>query len=154
VRQIAFEGFRGGHKDSDQGQLPPLSANPILGLAAVSTGIRDGMLLLDWLLVLFGALVALVGLWMRRKPGQVFALAGTSPNQAPAMLAQVRLLGACFLMMGSFFAVQMAVDLAHEPWWIGTLGGVAVALVVNGGSAYRKKPRPSESASPEAYQAR
>ncbi len=112
------------------------------------------MLLLDWLLVLFGALVALVGLWMRRKPGQVFALAGASPNQDVELLAQVRLLGGCFLLMGAFFAVQMAVDLAHQPWWIGTVGGVAVAMVVTGGSSRGKKPARPHNARPEAFPAR
>jgi uncharacterized YccA/Bax inhibitor family protein len=110
--------------------------------------------LLDWLFVLFGLLVAFAGLWMRRRPGQVFAVVGASPMQAPKLLAQVSLLGACFLLMGCFFAVQMAADLAHQPWWIGSVGGLAVALVATGGSSYRSKAQRAQSSAAQALEAR
>ncbi len=99
-------------------------------------------------------MVAFAGLWMRRRPGQVFALAGASPRQAPKLLAQVSLLGASFLLMGCFFAVQMAADLAHQPWWIGSVGGLAVALMATGASSYRSKAKRAQNSAAEVLEAR
>jgi len=46
----------------------------------------------------------------------------------PGARIQIRLLGACFLFMGTFFALQMTTDLIHRPWWIGTLSGLVSAI--------------------------
>ncbi len=43
-------------------------------------------------------------------------------------MSQIRVLGSCFLFMGSFFAIQMTVDLTRLPWWTGTIGGVVAAI--------------------------
>jgi uncharacterized membrane protein HdeD (DUF308 family) len=87
------------------------------------------MALLDWILVVFGAAVALAGSWIQLHPERVI------PNQPPpdwqfdpGALSQIRLLGACFLCMGAFFALQMTIDLMRLPWWTGTLSGLATAI--------------------------
>jgi len=43
-------------------------------------------------------------------------------------MSQIRVLGSCFLFMGSFFTIQMTVDLTRLPWWTGTIGGVVAAI--------------------------
>ena len=69
------------------------------------------MALLDWILVAFGAAVAVAGSWIQLHPERVVP-GRTGPRKSgleldPAALAQIRLLGACFLCMGAFFALQM-----------------------------------------------
>jgi len=91
------------------------------------------MALLDWILVAFGAAVALAGGWIQLHPERVVP-SQTAPPQNPdwqldpAALAQIRLLGACFLCMGAFFALQMTIDLMQLPWWAGTLSGLVAAF--------------------------
>lgn len=91
------------------------------------------MALLDWILVVFGAAVALTGGWIQLHPERVI------PNPArdclrerqldPGALSQIRLLGACFLCMGAFFTLQMTIDLIRLPWWAGTLSGLAASII-------------------------
>jgi hypothetical protein len=91
------------------------------------------MALLDWILVAFGAAVAVAGSWIQLHPERVVP-GRTGLRQIPdwqldpAAVAQIRLLGSCFLCMGTFFTLQMAVDLMRLPWWTGTLSGVAAAI--------------------------
>jgi hypothetical protein len=42
---------------------------------------------------------------------------------------KVRRLGACFVFMGAFFALQMAINLTRLPWWAGTLSGLAAGIL-------------------------
>jgi hypothetical protein len=97
------------------------------------------MALFDWIFVAFGAAVALGGSWIQLHPERVIPRLSGSEQSAswqldPAALSQIRLLGACFVFMGTYFALQMTIILTHFPWWIGALGGLvtassAVALV-------------------------
>lgn len=88
------------------------------------------MAFLDWIFVIFGIAVALTGSWIQLHPQHIY------PRQAreqgwqldPSSLTQIRILGACFLFMGTFFALQMTIDLARLPWWTGTLGGLITAI--------------------------
>lgn len=90
---------------------------------------------LDWIFVFFGAAVALTGGWIQLHPERVIPGHGQGgPSQLgdwqlePAARAQIRLLGACFLFMGAFFALQMTVDLTQLPWWAGTISGLVTAI--------------------------
>jgi hypothetical protein len=90
------------------------------------------MALFDWIFVLFGAAVALCGSWVQLHPERVVPPAQPqSPDWQPdaEALLQIRLLGACFVFMGTFFALQMAIILTRLPWWIGALGGLVAAIV-------------------------
>ncbi len=82
----------------------------------------------DWILVAFGAAIALVGGWIQLHPERILPRQAGRSRLDPAALAQIRLLGACFLFMGVFFALQMTTDLRRLPWWIGTLGGLGAAI--------------------------
>jgi hypothetical protein len=91
------------------------------------------MALLDWIFVVFGAAVALTGSWIQLHPERV--VPGSSGERQssgwqldPVALSQIRGLGACFLFMGAFFTLQMTIDLAHLPWWTGTLSGLVTAI--------------------------
>jgi len=95
------------------------------------------MPLLDWTLVVFGVAVALTGSWIQLHPEHVVPSHSGSRQESgqvedwpldPAALAQIRLLGACFLFMGAFFTMQMTIDLTRLPWWIGTLSGLAMGV--------------------------
>ena len=91
------------------------------------------MTLLDWILVGFGAVVAVAGGWIQLHPERVLPdVDGVRQNaDSPAdlgALSQIRLLGSCVMFMGAFFALQMAADLARIPWWVGTFGGLVVAI--------------------------
>jgi hypothetical protein len=91
------------------------------------------MALLDWILVAFGAVVALAGGWIQLHPERLVP-SQSGPRQNPdwqfeaGALAQIRLLGTSILCMGAFFTIQMSIDLVHLPWWMGTLGGIATAI--------------------------
>jgi hypothetical protein len=89
------------------------------------------MALLDWILVAFGVAVALAGGWIQLNPERVVSGSQRNPGwQLDARtLSQIRLLGSCFLSMGTFFALQMTIDLVRLPWWTGTLSGIAAAVV-------------------------
>jgi uncharacterized membrane protein HdeD (DUF308 family) len=82
----------------------------------------------EWVLVLFGAVVAYAGSWIQLHPERMFPVREEWCPEAAA-LAQVRQLGGCFVFMGAFFAMQMALILAGQPWWMGSLSGVAVAVM-------------------------
>jgi uncharacterized membrane protein HdeD (DUF308 family) len=82
----------------------------------------------EWILVLFGAVVAYAGSWIQLHPERMFPVLDDWHPEAAA-LAQVRLLGGCFVFMGAFFAMQMALILGGQPWWMGSLSGVAVAVM-------------------------
>jgi hypothetical protein len=96
------------------------------------------MALLDWIFVIFGAAIALAGSWIQLHPERVVP-SQSGPLQSsgwqldPAALFQIRLLGACFLFMGAFFALQMTIDLTGLPWWIGTLSGLVTAIAAVAG---------------------
>ncbi len=81
---------------------------------------------LDWILVAFGAAVALAGGWIQLHPERDCSWPDPGLRQLsdcpldPAALAQLRRLGACFLFMGTFFALQMTIDLMRRPWWVGS----------------------------------
>jgi hypothetical protein len=87
---------------------------------------------LDWIFVFFGTLVALAGCWIQLHPERIIP-GHSGPRQLPnkrlnpAELTQIRLLGASFVFMGSFFAVQMTIDLIHCTWWKGTIIGTVTA---------------------------
>jgi hypothetical protein len=85
------------------------------------------MALLDWTFVVFGLAVALVGSWIQLHPERIYPRRAEGWPLDPAALAQIRILGACFLFMGTFFAAQMTIDLARLPWWTGTLCGLVAA---------------------------
>ncbi|MDR3765342.1 MAG: hypothetical protein P4M01_14735 [Acidobacteriota bacterium] len=93
----------------------------------------------EWFLVLAGTVIALSGAYLRRNPERLFP-SHWAPD--PASLAPLRRLGAGFLFMGAFLALQMAVVLTHLPFWCGTLAGVAagVFLVRAGGGARQHPP--------------
>jgi len=82
----------------------------------------------EWALVLFGVAVAVSGSWLQFHPERIFPMPSDWRPEASA-LAQVRMLGGCFVFMGAFFATQMAIILAHQPWWIGPLAGLPVAIL-------------------------
>lgn len=88
---------------------------------------------LDWILVVFGVVLALTGGWIQLHPERVVPRQ-SGPGQLanwqldPAARVQIRLLGACFLFMGAFFTLQMTIDLVRRPWWTGTLGGLITAI--------------------------
>ena len=90
------------------------------------------MALLDWILVVFGAAVALTGSWIQLHPERVIPNPARDPRPDrqldPSALSKIRLLGACFLAMGAFFALQMTIDLMRLPWWTGTLSGLAMSI--------------------------
>jgi uncharacterized membrane protein HdeD (DUF308 family) len=106
------------------------------------------MALLDWIFVLFGAAVALAGGWIQLYPERVIPGCAASAhgehgrsesrqNQSsqihdwqldPGPRAQIRMLGACFLFMGTFFAFLLTTDLMRQPWWTGALGGLVAAI--------------------------
>jgi hypothetical protein len=86
------------------------------------------MALLDWIFVVFGLAVALAGSWIQLHPERIYPRQAEGWPLDPAALAQIRILGACFLFMGTFFAAQMTIDLARFPWWTGTLCGSVFAI--------------------------
>jgi uncharacterized membrane protein HdeD (DUF308 family) len=86
------------------------------------------MALSEWILVFFGAGIALSGSWIQLNPERIFPVDGNW-RPAPAALAQVRTLGGFFVFMGVFFAGQMALILSRAPWWTGTLSGLLAAIV-------------------------
>jgi hypothetical protein len=86
------------------------------------------MAILDWTLVVFGAFVALSGSWIQRNPERIYPLQGGSWQLDPAAISQIRRLGGCFVFMGTFFTLQMTIDLIRQPWWMGTLSGLAAAV--------------------------
>jgi hypothetical protein len=83
---------------------------------------------LDWMLVLFGVAVAFCGGRLQLHPERLFPRSAESGELDRGALAQLRLLGGCFLFMGSFFTLQMTADLCRLPWWSGALAGLAVAV--------------------------
>jgi hypothetical protein len=82
---------------------------------------------LDWILVAFGAVVALSGGWIQLQPERIYPRP-EQPWLDQVALSQLRRLGGCFLFMGVFFTLQMTVDLARLPWWSGTLGGLILSI--------------------------
>jgi hypothetical protein len=86
------------------------------------------MVFSDWILVAFGAAIALSGGWIQLHPERILPRQAGRWRLDPTALAQIRLLGACFLFMGVFFSMQMTIDLKRLPWWIGTLSGLGSAL--------------------------
>ncbi|MGD0479803.1 MAG: hypothetical protein ABSA42_06500 [Terracidiphilus sp.] len=82
----------------------------------------------DWIFVAFGAAVALTGGWIQLHPEGILPGEDEDWQLETGGLTQIRRLGACFLFMGAFFAVQMSFDLTRRPWWSGTLSGLATAL--------------------------
>jgi hypothetical protein len=82
-----------------------------------------------WLLVVVGAGVGFSGSWIQLNPERIFPPQSGNWRPDAASLAQVRLLGGCFVFMGAFFAGQMALILLDQPWWLGTLSGVATATI-------------------------
>jgi len=83
----------------------------------------------------FGAAVAVGGSWIQLHPEHVIPRQ-SGPNRSsnwqldPAAISQIRLLGACFLFMGTSFTLQMTIILTHLPWWTGALSGLVTASVV------------------------
>lgn len=94
------------------------------------------MALLDWILVAFGAGIALTGVWIELRPERVVMLWSSQSGMNESgdwkldaePLRLIRRLGACFVFMGMFFAVQMTVDLTRLPWWTGTAGGLVASI--------------------------
>ncbi len=86
------------------------------------------MALSAWILVAFGAAIAFSGGWIQLHPQRILPRPAVHWRLDPGALAQIRLLGACFLFMGVFFAVQMTTDLKRLPWWTGTLSGLGAAI--------------------------
>jgi hypothetical protein len=87
------------------------------------------MALLDWILVVFGLAVALAGRWIQLHPERIYPRQAEGWPLEPGALAQIRLLGGCFLFMGVFFAAQMTIDLVRLPWWTGTICGFIAAPI-------------------------
>jgi len=83
---------------------------------------------LDWILVAFGAAIALAGGWIQLHPEHIYPRPTDSWPLDAGALSQLRRLGASFLFMGVFFALQMTIDLTRLPWWRGTLGGLFAAI--------------------------
>lgn len=52
--------------------------------------------------------------------------------------------------MGAFFAGQMALILLDQPWWLGTLSGVATATIVMALLNARNRRRKRASSRPPA----
>ncbi len=106
------------------------------------------MAYLDWTLVVFGMGIALTGSWIQLHPERLYPNTASNWQMDPALLGQIRMLGGCFLCMGTFFTLQMSVDLVRLPWWIGTLGGVmfAIASVKLVGAWSRQQGRPQSGA--------
>jgi uncharacterized membrane protein HdeD (DUF308 family) len=91
------------------------------------------MALLDWILVAFGVTVGFAGSWIQLSPERVLPRRMRSNSVQnwqldSSALAQIRLLGGCFLFMGVFFALQMTIDIMRLPWWIGTISGFFMAI--------------------------
>jgi hypothetical protein len=109
------------------------------------------MELLDWMLVLFGVAVAFCGGRLQLHPERLFPRGAESGEPDRRALAQLRLLGGCFLFMGSFFTLQMTADLCRLPWWSGALAGLTVAVAaVNLVGRRRRSSVPSLAARPQA----
>jgi hypothetical protein len=83
---------------------------------------------LDWIFVAFGAAVALTGGWIQLHPQRIFPRREQPWPLDSSALAQLRRLGACFVFMGVFFALQMTTDLTGLPWWSGTVGGLILSI--------------------------
>jgi uncharacterized membrane protein HdeD (DUF308 family) len=86
------------------------------------------MALLAWTPVAFGVGIALTGSWIQLHPERILPRPVERWRLDPAALAQIRLLGACFLFMGVFFALQMTTNLKRLPWWMGTLSGLGASI--------------------------
>jgi hypothetical protein len=98
-----------------------------------------------WLLVVAGAGVGFSGGWIQLNPERIFPPQDGHWRPDAAALRQVRLLGGCFVVMGAFFAAQMALILLDQPWWLGTLSGVATATIAMAllNARTRRQRRPS-----------
>ena len=107
----------------------------------------------EWIFVGLGAVVSLTGCWLELHPEGILPRQGEGWQWAPAALAQIRMLGACFLFMGVFFAVQMSFDLARRPWWIGTLSGLAMAIAAVVLVSAQSRRRRADKRSPLAEKA-
>lgn len=83
---------------------------------------------LDWMFVAFGAAVAFSGGWIQLRPERIFPHREQPWPLDQGALAQLRWLGACFVFMGVFFALQMTTDLTCLPWWSGTVGGLIFSI--------------------------
>jgi hypothetical protein len=106
---------------------------------------------IDWMLVVLGAAVTLPGGWIQINPERVFSVNHGDLRPDPASLAKVRRLGASFVFMGAFFALQMVVDLARLPWWAGTVsGGVAGILAVRTVKAQGRRAHPLSDTQPSS----
>ena len=96
------------------------------------------MAYLDWIFVLFGGALALAGGWVQLHPERIVPAPSDAGQNASAphtdwqldrsARVKIRMLGAWFLFMGAFFALQMAFDLLGRPWWMGTLSGLMTAI--------------------------
>ena len=82
---------------------------------------------LEWILVFAGAVIALLGAYLRRNPERLFP-ADWDPE--PAALAPLRRLGSGFVFMGVFLALQMAVVETRLPFWCGTLAGIGGGMLL------------------------
>jgi hypothetical protein len=95
---------------------------------------------MDWMLVVLGAAITLPGSWIQLNPERLFPMNDGSWRPDRASLMKVRRLGACFVFMGAFFALQMAINLTRLPWWAGTVSGlVAGILTVRALSAHGRR---------------
>jgi len=105
----------------------------------------------DWIFVAFGAVVSLTGGWIQLHPESILPRQSEDWRWEPTALTQIRRLGACFLFMGAFFALQMGFDLARRPWWSGMLCGLvtAVAAVALVGAQSRRQRILRQSPLPE-----
>ena len=74
---------------------------------------------LDWIFVAFGAAITLPELDTIH-PQRIFPRREEPWPLDSGALAQLRQLGACFVFMGVFFALQMTTDLTGLPWWSAT----------------------------------
>jgi uncharacterized membrane protein HdeD (DUF308 family) len=99
------------------------------------------MALLDWTLVVFGAVIAFSGGWIQFHPERLYPRHSRSYWHDAGALEQIRTLGGCFLFMGCFFAVQMTTNLVRLPWWTGTISGLlgSVAAVKLAGARVREQ---------------
>ena len=84
---------------------------------------------LDWVLVMFGVLLASAGAWIQLRPETIYPRLAAGEAMEERALELLRRLGGCFHGMGVFFTLQMAADLAHQPWWLGAALGVLVAVL-------------------------
>src|SRR5208337_2897422 len=71
------------------------------------------MALLDWTLVVFGAVIAFSGGWIQFHPERLYPRQSRTYWHDASALEQIRTLGGCFLFMGCFFAVQMTTNLVR-----------------------------------------